>query len=224
MQQVVIKIFVDVQHEVQEDLLHLCPFYGGHLDAVYISVLEARDEESGVFEAWSEEVVVAIGLPLVLGQHSLCPVADEEEGSALVAFSAAACEVDRLAAEVERGVYVLIAGLACDFIDQVVSCLPDGPLLCINHEVVVEMLDRPDLALLVHLTLLLFPLSVGAADQRKHLILILPNVVDEDLNAVHVVQRRQGVRNIHRPLHLRVALQAKRSELDHLTLLDVEPD
>lgn len=83
---------------MNKNLLHFRPFNGGHLDVVHISVLETRDEEGGIFEAWDKEVVVAIGLPLVLGQYSFCLVVDEKKRGAFVASSTAACEVDRFVA------------------------------------------------------------------------------------------------------------------------------
>lgn len=82
-----------------------------------------------------------------------------------------------------------------------------------------------DLAFLIDLilSLFLFFFSIGAADQRKNLILVLPNIMDEDLYTVHVVQCHQGVSHMHCSLHSCIALQAKRSELNRLILLDIEP-
>lgn len=210
---------------MNKDLLHLCPFDGGHLDGFHVSVLEARDEEGGVFEAWCEEVVVAIGLPLILGQHAFCLVVDEEKRSALVSRSTAADEIDRFAAEVQRSVDVLIASFAGHIIDQVVGCLSDGSFSCIDHVVAVVLHHCLDPTFLIDLILflLLFLFSIGAADQGKHIILVLPNVVDEQLDTVHVVQCSKGVGHTDSPLLLCIALQTNRRELDHLCLLNIEP-
>ena len=163
---------------------------------------------------------------MILGQHSFRLVADEEERSALVARPAAAREVHGLVAQAQGGEDVLVAALPSHVVDEEVGGLSDGALLGVHHEVAVVLQDGLAwLALLLHLTALLFYLlhSVGAADQRKDLFLVLPEVVHEDLHVVHVVHGHQCVSHMDLPLHLRVAIQAKSGELDHLRLLDVEP-
>lgn len=166
-------------------------------------------------------------MPLVLGNNSFGFVVDEEERSALVACGTAANEVHGFASEVQRAEDVLIAPLSAYIINQEVSSLSDGTLLRIHDKVAVvlqDMLVRFALLLHVVIFLLLFlPFPIGAADQSKDLVPVFPNVVNEHLHIVHVVQRNQRIGHMYLSLHLCVALQTYSRKLDHFRLLHLEP-
>jgi hypothetical protein len=80
-QQIIVEVFIEMQHEVETDLTGVHHLLGRHTNSRHITILvEALNDRSGV-EAWDEEVDVASGLPGLLGDDLLCLVADVVDGS-----------------------------------------------------------------------------------------------------------------------------------------------
>lgn len=80
-EQVIVEIFIEMQHEVQTDLAGVHHLLSGHANSSHISILvEPLNDRSGV-EARDEEVDVASGLPGFLGDDLLSLVADVINGS-----------------------------------------------------------------------------------------------------------------------------------------------
>ena len=67
LQEVIVKVFIQVQQEVKTDFLGVHDLLNGHIHFFNVSVNVLAFNNSGAIPSWDKEVDVASGIPVVCG-------------------------------------------------------------------------------------------------------------------------------------------------------------